>query len=111
MIIAGTVLLAASALLAYNTVPFCEPNYTTDSTMVTDEETLQRFQQQKDGLDERLIAEPASAQARDLGPVYAFYNSTADRFWVIHTATISGDQLYGPFDGRPRTCTFYPEKR
>lgn len=111
LVIGGTLLLVSSILLAYNTVPLCTPNYSTDGTMVTDAGTLQRFQDNRDELQQRLLAEPASPQARDIGPVYAFYNSTADRFWVVHTATISGDQLYGPFDGRPRTCTFYPEKR
>jgi len=111
LVVSGGLLLIASLLLAYNSVPFCTPNYTTEGTMVTSDAALQRFQDRNGELERSLISDPTAPTARYTGTVYAYHNSTADRFWIVHTGTPRGDELYGPFDGSPRTCTFYPEKR
>lgn len=105
MIVSGLVLLTASLVLVQNRVPFCEPTVPTGELATGDQAA--RLQQRFGAMERSVLRENAYESSADIGPVYAFYNASLGRYWVVHTATISGDQVYGPFDGRPQDCSIY----
>lgn len=106
----GAFAMAVLFLLA-NTVPFCEQNYALNgTTIIMDREEKQTLQQRLDGMTRTVLKQvPEDVDVADLGPTVAYYSAEEHRFWVVQEGTIAGNLYYGPFQGEPRTCTFYAE--
>lgn len=110
--VVGVAALSFLVLYVTNTVPFCTQNWErTAEHRVTNGTEQRELRQQFDAADRTVIKTvPRDAPVADLGPVVAYYLPDRDVFYVVWEGTIAGDQIYGPFDGRPRTCQFYPER-